>query len=82
MTYKIVPKALEDAPDLKLRDYQRDGLRKLRTMLPHDYSLVGDYDLLVAWEDYSEDTYCAGFIGVDDETVALFVEKTKVVEEP
>ena len=84
MTKKIVFKTDDElfeeqlAPKRKL--YEIEALESLRKLLPAKFLAVSDDDLLDAWEDFSEKTYCAGFLCVDQEKADHFVELTKVVD--
>lgn len=59
-------------------DFVREGIASLRGMLPVQYDGVGDPELRRAWEDFSENFYCAGFLHVDESSVEHFAAVTTV----
>jgi len=79
MSKRIVFKKL-DGGTVDLADYEIEGLAELRRLLPPAYAEVSDGDLLGAWGRYSEDYYCAGFLGVDEFNAKEFAAVTKVVD--
>lgn len=51
-----------------------DQLAKLRAAIGHTDPYLSDEDLEELYRDYSDREWCAGWIGLGDETLAGFIE--------
>lgn len=79
MGYRI---SFKDRSNLDIPSKQhKEWLQELRSFLPSIFDEITDDRLVTAWESYSRDYACAGWLEASQEAVDHFVSVVDIIDE-